>query len=415
MKTLLFFLLAALLYANTNKENFSLIIQKPFNAALFDITEDYDRSISAVGFSNEFNKASSKESQSFSNAFDYLQSLSSKYGAQMTLVKVGNKANILLSKVAKLKHWNKAVAVVKSADNGYFVGGYTLDGSLLVARLDANANILYSKTFGTKNYDRMNKLVLLSDGGVLAVGSSFTSRDTHDAMFTTGLGNNDLFLTRFSKEGKILWSKKYGTAYDDHGIDAAEATDGSIIIISTMAKRDSNDVNFMRITQNGNKIWLKHFVTQAKQHKRTIPKKIIRLRDNSFVVALIEYNQVQKEHIRLVKFDLYQNILQDRTIQTTYPSGLNDIKEFSNGTLMGVGYVKDKHDTDGLAMLFDSDLSLLTQEHYGGENFDMFYALTILHNSQVAAAGVYTQKNSQETNMWIVKLNHDATMAKISK
>jgi hypothetical protein len=414
MKTLLFFLLAITLCANAQKEKFSLIIQKPFNAALFDITEDYDRGISAVGFSNEF-KASSGTSKSFSNAFDYLQSVSSKYGAQMALVKVDNKANIILSKVAKLKRFNKAVALVKSADNGYFVGGYTLDGSLLVARLDANANILYSKTFGTKNYDRMNNLVLLSDGGVLAVGSSFTSRDTHDAMFTTGLGNNDLFLTRFSKEGTIVWSKKYGTAYDDNGIDAVEAIDGSIIVISTMAKKNSRDVNFMRITQNGNKIWLNHFIAQTNQHKRVIPKKIIRLRDNSFVVALIEYNQVQKEHIRLVKFDLYQNILQDRIIQTNYPSGLNDIKEFSNGTLMGVGYVKDKHNTDGLAMLLDSDLSLLTQEHYGDENFDVFYALCILHNSQVAVAGVHTQKHSQETNMWIVKLNHDTSMAEISK
>ena len=413
MKLLLFFLLSsALLYASTAKK-FSLIIHKPFDAALFDITEDYDRTISAVGFSNEF-QGSSATQESYSNAFDYLESLSSKYGAQMTLVKVNNNAQLIRSKVAKLSRFNKAVALVKTPTNGYFIGGYTLDGSLLVAKLDANANILYSKIFGTKNYDRMNNLVLLSDGGVLAVGSSFTSRDTNDAMFATGLGNNDIFLTRFSKEGHILWSKKYGTAYDDQGIDAVEAADGSIIVVSTMASEKKRDVNFMRITENGNKIWLNHFITQTTQHNLVVPKKIIRLRDNSFVVALIQYNQVQKEHIRLVKFDLYQNILQDREIQTTYPSGLNDIKEFSNGTLMGVGYVKDKHNTDGLAMLLDSDLSLLRQEHYGGENFDIFYALTILHNSQVAVAGVHTDNNSQEKNMWIVKLNHDASMVELA-
>ena len=412
MKLLLFFLLSyTLLYATTPKK-FSVIIHKPFDAALFDITEDYDRTISAAGFSNEF-KGSSAPQESYSNAFDYLESRSSKYGAQMTLVKVNDNAQVILSKVAKLSRFNKAVALVKTPTNGYFIGGYTLDGSLLVAKLDANANLLYSKIFGTKNYDRMNNLVLLSDGGVLAVGSSFTSRDTHDAMFATGLGNNDIFLTRFSKDGQILWSKKYGTAYDDQGIDAVEAADGSIIVVSTMASEKKRDVNFMRITENGNKVWLNHFITQTTQHNLVVPKKIIRLRDNSFVVALIQYNQVQKEHIRLVKFDLYQNILQDREIQTTYPSGLNDIKEFSNGTLMGVGYVKDKHNTDGLAMLLDSDLTLLRQEHYGGENFDIFYALTILHNSQVAVAGVHTDNNSQEKNMWIVKLNKDTSLATI--
>ena len=409
---LLFSLLLSLAYAKTTTD-FSVIIHKPFNAALFDITEDYDRTITAVGFANEF-KQSSNPSKTYTNAFDYLASVSNKYGAQMSLVKVNNQAKILLSKTAKLSRFNKAVAVVKTPTNGYFIGGYTMDGSLVVAKLDANANILYSKLFGTKNYDRMSNLILLSDGGVLAVGSSFTSRATTDNMFQTGLGNNDIFITRFSKDGHILWSKKYGTRFDDNGIDAVEAQDGSIIVVSTMSSQKKRDVSFMRITENGNKIWLNHFITQHHGENLVIPKKIIRLKDNSFVVSLIQYNQVQKEHIRLVKFDLYKNILADNEISTTYPSGLMDIKEFSNGMLMGVGYVKDKHNTDGLAMLLDSDLTMLKQEHYGGENFDIFYALTILHNSQVAVAGIHTNDYSQEGNMWILKLNHDATLAQVS-
>ncbi len=409
---LLFFLLLSLTHAKTTTD-FSVIVHKPFDAALFDITEDYDRTITAVGFSKEF-KQSSKPSKSYTNAFDYLASVSNKYGSQMSLIKVNNQAQIILSKTAKLNRFNKAVAVVKTPTNGYFIGGYTMDGSLLVAKLDSNANILYSKMFGTKNYDRMSNLILLSDGGVLAVGSSFTSRAITDSMFQTGLGNNDIFITRFSKEGHILWSKKYGTRFDDNGIDAVEAQDGSIIVVSTMASQKSRDVSFMRITENGNKIWLNHFITQHHGENLTVPTKIIRLKDNSFVVSLIQYNQVQKEHIRLVKFDLYKNILADKEISTTYPSGLMDIKEFSNGILMGVGYVKDKHNSDGLAMLIDSDLSMLKQEHYGGENFDIFYALTILHNSQVAVAGIHTGDYSQEGNMWILKLNHDATIAQIS-
>jgi outer membrane protein OmpA-like peptidoglycan-associated protein len=408
----LFLLLFTLTTFLTAKE-FSVIIHKPFNAALFDITEDYDRTITAVGFSNEF-KNNSKIATSYTNAFDYLESISQKYGSQMTLVKVDQKANILLEKVAKLNRFNKAIAVVKTPANGYVIGGYTLDGSLLVVKLDANANILYSKTFGTKNYDRMSNLILLSDGGVLAVGSSFTSRSTADNIFTTGLGKNDIFITRFSKNGHILWSKKYGTKFDDNGIDAVEAADGSIIVVSTMASELKRDVTFMRLTENGNKIWLNHFITYNKNENLIVPTKIIKLRDNSFVVTLIQYNQLQKEHIRVIKFDLYKNILADKEIETTYPSGLMDIKEFSNGTLVGVGYVKDKHNRDGLAMLLDSDLSLLQQEHYGAENYDTFYALTILHNSEVAVAGIHTDDTSQEGNMWIMKLNHDLTIAQTS-
>ena len=410
MKLLSFLLLT---FITLNANNFSVIVHKPFNAALFDITEDYDRTITAVGFSNAY-KQNTNSSQTYSNAFDYLESVSSRYGSQMTLVKVNNKAQVILQKLAKLSRFNKAVAVVKTPTNGYFIGGYTMDGSLLVAKLDANANILYAKVFGTKNYDKMSNLVQLSDGGVLAVGSSFTSRDTADPMFQTGLGNNDIFITRFSKNGQILWSKKYGTRFDDNGIDAVEAQDGSLLVVSTMASEKQRQVSFMRLTENGNRIWLNQFIKNTQKENLVIPTKIIRLRDNSFVVSLIQYNQVQKEHIRVVKFDLYNNILADKEISTSYPSGLMDIKEFSNGTLIGVGYVKDKHNTDGLAMLLDSSLSMLKQEHYGGQNYDIFYSLAILHNSQVAVAGIHTDDYSQEGNMWIVKLNNDATMAQIA-
>jgi outer membrane protein OmpA-like peptidoglycan-associated protein len=395
------------------KTDYSVIVHKPFDAALLDITQDYDRTLTAVGFSKAYKK-SSNTSLSYTNAFDYLASVSSKYGSQMQIIKVDKLANIILSKTAKLSSFNKAVSIVKTPSNGYFVGGYTLDGSLLVLKLDSNANIIFTKKFGTKNYDRMNNLISLSDGGVLAIGSSRTSRDQSDNMFNTGLGDNDIFLTRFTKDGYKLWSKKYGTIHDDNGIDAVEAKDGSILVISETSYKKNRDVSIMRITENGNKIWLKHYQKEGNDDNTVIPKKIIRLKDNNFVIILTQYNHMRKEHIRIIKFDLYQNIFIDKEIFTTYPSGLNDIKEYSNGKFIAVGYVKDTYDTDGLAMILDSNLVMLQQEHYGDENYDIFNAVTIMNNSQAAIAGIHTDVNSQETNMWITKLNQDATMVQIA-
>ncbi|QOP41855.1 hypothetical protein [Sulfurimonas marina] len=404
------FLLPFLLFISlfAQQKNYSIIIHKPFDAALLDITQNYDRTISAIGFSNQ-NKQTTRQSKTYSDPFEYLASVSGQYGMQMHLIQVDDQANIVLSKIAKLSRFNKAVALVKTPDDGYFVGGYTLDGELIVVRLDAKANVVFTKIFGTKNYDRMNKLVLLSDGGVLAVGSSFTTRDTSDNMFETGLGVSDIFLTRFSKNGYMQWSKKFGTKDDDKGIDAVEAADGSFVVVSTTSYNQHTDATLMRITENGNKLWLK----QYKSDDLLTPKRILKLRDNNFLVSLVEYNALQQEHIRLIKFDLYKNVLLDKKIFTTYPSGLNDIKEFSDGSIMGVGYVKDAFNTDALAMLLDSNLAMLRQEHYGGDNYDMFTSLVILNNSQVAAAGIHTDNNSQEANMWITKLNKDTTVTKV--
>ncbi len=71
-------------------------------------------------------------------------------------------------------------------------------------------------------------------------------------------------------------------------------------------------------------------------------------------------------------------ILIDKEIATSYSSALKDIKEYSNGNIIGVGFVKDTYNTDALVMTLDNTLSMLNQEHFGDENYDMFNAVTIL-------------------------------------
>ena len=406
----LFILLLLLTSLYSKNSDFSVIIDEPFNDALFDITQDYDRQISAVGFSKNYKQSSTKNNTTYTNAFNYLNSIADAHGSQMHLVKIDKYANLTLSQATKMSKFSEAIAVVKTPSNGYFVGGHTLGGSLIILKLDASGNIIFNKLFGTKNYDRMNNLIKLSDGGILAIGSSITSRSQHDNLFETGLGLNDIFITRFSKDGRKLWSKKYGTRYDDRGIDAVESFDGSILVLSATSYDNNKDITLMRITENGNKIWLKHFKTK----KIITPHKIIRLRDNNFLVSLAQKDEMNKEQIRLIKFDLQKNILIDHIIHTTYSSGLKDIKEYSNGSLIGVGYVRDTYNTDALVMLLDSELGLLHQEHYGEENYDILNAVTILHNSQAAAAGIYTFENSQDSNMWVVKFNRDGTIAQKS-
>jgi len=402
IKTVFFLLLPLTLFAKP----FSIVLDKPFESALFDITEDYDRTISAIGISKVFQKHATQ--QSYDSPFEYLSAHSQSYGSQMHLVKLNPKNGaLLLSKRAKLNHFNKAVSLEKNAHNGYFVGGYTMDGSLLVAKLDPNGKILQSQLFGTKNFDRMNKIILLSDGGILAIGSSTTSRNTQDDLFTTGLGNNDIFLTRFDKNLHMLWSKKYGTNHDDRGIDAAEAFDGSIVVIGTTSYEAHRDVVLMRISENGDRIWLKHF--QGKT--TTIPTALIATKDETFLAVVNEYDASHKQYVHLVRFDLYNNIVTDKKYKLPYSIRLNDITQFSDGSFMGVGSSTFKGNTDGFVMRFSSQLTLTHHKRYGDKNFDTLYAITPLDTMQAAAAGVYTPNNSQEGHMWVVKLNADGSLA----
>lgn len=403
----LILLLTSILLNNliASDTNYSIIIDKKFDNQLFDIKQDYDRDLTAVGFTKKYITALPKNS--YTDAFEYLSSIGGGSGTQMQLIKINASGNIIIDKSHTLSKFSEAVAVAKTPTNGYYVGGHTMNGQLILIKLDSFANPIFKKTFGTKNFDRLYNILRLSDGGVLVIGSSTTSRSTHDPIFKTGLGLNDMFLTRFSKDGETLWSKKYGTQHDDKAVDAIEAYDGSIIILGTTQYENNTHITTMRIDEDGNKIWLNH----DKELKDITPHKIIRLRDNNFLLSLSVIDDMNKEQIRLVKFDLQGNIIIDKTLHTKYPSVLKDIKEYSDGGIIGVGYVKDLYNTDALVVMLDSRLNQLYQEHFGNDNFDVFNALTIMHNSQVACAGVSTNNDSQESNMWILKLNKDLSVA----
>ncbi|HIP55249.1 MAG TPA: hypothetical protein EYH11_07230 [Sulfurimonas autotrophica] len=407
--TLLFILLLNIFLLSAKAANFSLIVHKPFNAALVDITQNYDGTLSLLGFTNDFKKGFHKN-KTYTDPFEYLQSISHKYGAKMQLLRINDKAQIIASKTIILSKFAKPAGFVKTPTNGYFVGGYTMDGTQLLLLLDANMHLIHATYFGTKNYDKMNKLVHLRDGGVLAVGTSFTSRENQDSIFQSGLGSNDVCISRFTKDGRLLWSKKYGTQDDDEGIDAVEADNGSIIILSATRKMGKTEAFISRVTQNGDNIWIKEI-----SEKQTLyPTRLLQLREKSFLAVLSTVDGAYKREVYLVKFDSNRNILMQSSIATTYSTQLNDIQEFSDGRLIGVGFVEDDHNRDGLAMIISKNLKLLKQEHYGDENYDVFNKAVILANAQVGVVGIHTDNNSNENNMWVVKLNRDATLAQIT-
>lgn len=392
------------IWLNAVENNYELIIKKKFDSNLYGIVQDNDDQISAVGFINDYKTIDPKKKLN-----DPLNDAA--FGTQMELVRTDKNAKITLDINAHLAPFNKAVSVIKTPQNDYYVGGYTLDGEFFIAKLNSLGRKIFLKEFGTKNYDKMNKLVALKDGGVLTIGSSMTTRDQSDPIYETGLGLNDIFISRFSRDGELLWSKKYGTQNDDVGYDAVEAFDGSIIVLGSTTEGMTKDAALMRINERGDQIWFKTYSL----NKQLNPYALIALKDNSFLASIGSIEDNNKEQINLLKFDLQQNIIAHKTIHTFYPSALYDIKESSNGSIIGVGYVTDyeKSNTDALAMQFSASLQLVWQEHFGNDNYDTFHKVAVLRDGQYVAVGAKTLNNSEVTNMWIVKFNKNGNIAKI--
>ena len=385
---------------------YSVVIKGPFEDTLYDLVEEYNGEIGAVGFSQNFASASTA-SHTYHSAFDYLAAHAGSHGEQIRLIRLDGEGNLTLDRSFSLSEFNRAVSLIKTPDNGYIVGGYSQDGQLLVARLGAEGNMLQLNRFGTENRDRMQRLVPLRDGGVLAVGTSTTSRHPSDAVFEQGLGKSDIYLTRFAKSGMRLWSKKFGTEADDTGVDAVEATDGSIVLLGLSDDGPQRHILLMRLSENGDTLWLKEYTPKAYASAQDL----IGLRNGHFVAALTLSDTKGRQQVRLLTFDLQKNILAERDYPTAKSTLLSRLAEKSDASLIGVGSTTDPKNgnTDAFAMRIAPDGNMMWEKSYGGPQQERFRSLALLREGTIAAVGERFPTMGEAADMWIVKLNGDGS------
>lgn len=390
-------------------DDYHLIIGKNFNDEALDIVEDHDYGISVLGYTQDF-KTYTEPTQSFYNAFDYLQSVQSHAGEQLRLVKLNQAAEIVNDTMFRLSDFNRGSSIVKNAENGYLVGGYTHTGQMLIASLDTQGQTRYLKKFGTANFDQLNALIKLSDDSSIALGTSTTSRDPRDDIFTQGLGKNDIYLAKFYSNGELAWKRKYGSTEDDKGIDAVSTEDGECILIGISYSGEQSELTAAKINGTGDTLWSKSFPKSGQNRAF----KIIKTPDNNYLISAGFENKNAQNNIRLIKINGKGKILWEKNIFKDADERLNDIVIDLKGNIIGVGSSQNKKrsDTDALVQYYDAQANLIWERTFGKNRQDAFKAVTLLHDNSFAIAGFSNSFADKARQMWILKLNDDGTLVK---
>ncbi len=121
--------------------------------------------------------------------------------------------------------------VTDAQDNVYVVGSVagTLAGQSRIGGTDAvlakyasDGTLQWSKLFGTKLTDQAEAVALGSDGSIYVAGQ------TMGAMNGASSGNYDVFLSKFSNDGTLLWSRQFGSGKADSATDLIVSASGSI-------------------------------------------------------------------------------------------------------------------------------------------------------------------------------------------
>jgi hypothetical protein len=189
------------------------------------------------------------------------------------LFKIDDNGNKLWSKLYGGTGWDQAWNVIKSTDGGYMVSGYGMssDGDpsgshgevdSWMMKTDAGGNKIWISVLGGSGTDCIGSVVVVDDGGYVAIGSSRSS----DGDVGSNHGLFDGWVIKLNSNGAKVWSKVFGGTERDEGGAIIKNNEGGLLAIFNSQSNLtysgmflSPDIVATSLDANGNQLWAKGF------------------------------------------------------------------------------------------------------------------------------------------------------------
>lgn len=153
-----------------------------------------------------------------------------------------------------------------------FGGGQMTSAGLddvFVAALAPDGSHLWSKRYGGASTDIAGSIAADSTGAVLLTGGFAGSVNFGGGMFTSA-GGSDVFLVKLDSSGSHVWSKQFGDPSSQFGVDVAVDASNDIVITGKFSgtvnfgngphvSAGGSDVFVAKFDGSGNRIWSKGF------------------------------------------------------------------------------------------------------------------------------------------------------------
>lgn len=168
------------------------------------------------------------------------------------LVRLDSMGNWLSSATFGGEETDYGYDLAKTADGGLVIVGSTKSfgaggNDVYLVKLDANGDLMWSKTFGGVNDDEGKSVRQTSDLGYIICGGTFSS----------GAGYEDVLLIKTDSSGNLTWQRTFGGAGGESGSAVRQTPDGGYVTVgSTGSFGDGySSVYLIRTDQNGGLVW----------------------------------------------------------------------------------------------------------------------------------------------------------------
>ena len=284
---------------------------------------------------------------------------------------------------------DRGQSVVEVSGIGYALLGYSMsnDGDASnnegfhdnwVILIDSIGNIIWEKSYGFSGHDHAYNIIKTKDGnlffnGFLDVTASRGLGSTEKVEKSIKHGVGEFWCHKIDLDGNILWRKYFGGTNNDRSYDSIETADGDFIIVGSSESSD-NDISSPKGSYD---IW------------------VIKLSSNGDFLWERSYGGS--------KYETANSIIQssDKKIHIL-GSTLSDDKDIS--FQMG--------SSDVYLLTIDSDGNLLSEQTFGGSNFDMGKKIEIDNKDNLWLTGY---SRSLDFDLSFNKGKNDAVLIQLSK
>lgn len=144
--------------------------------------------------------------------------------------------------------WNKvfdeigengnAVSVCETGNGDLVVAGNIITSNksseILIAKVSIDGNVIWSKTYGTNNWDAASSILAIGKDAVIVGGNSFQAKNASDS-----------WLFKLNGAGEMVWEKKFGSAENETIKTMTLHQDEIISIVSNITSPNQQPDLFM--------------------------------------------------------------------------------------------------------------------------------------------------------------------------
>ena len=314
--------------------------------------------------------------------------------------------------------------------NGSYYAAGRLGADAWVVRLSSNLSTMWEKEkLGGSGLDAFqggaSQLISTKNGDLLVAGSSYSN----DGNLPGNYGDQDAWIIRIDLEGRIVWSRNYGTSGYDNCTGLLPASDGGYYAMFNSygddndfpSQRGVSDIWIAKLNFKGDIEWTKQFGGSQREYAFSW----VQLDNGNITVAArsesIDMDLAGSDGtpaLWLFQVDEHGNLLWSKTY-----AGVIDLfhmeKTSDDGfivcgkSFMASNYISNNGKDDGFIKKFDSNGELMWAKNYGGTEGEALTRIKELSDGNFIAVGNSFSNNGDlpghygKGDCWVLKVDPD--------